>query len=134
MSRHHLRHNWYERRKRNGLYRSRKGVIFGVCAGIAKHLDLSVTVVRLIVVGACILTGFWPMIVIYIVAALLMKPEPVLPLSNDDEREFYNSYTASHEMALHRLKQTFDRLDRRIQRMEDIVTKRNFNWDQKLNR
>jgi phage shock protein C len=36
-------------------------------------------------------------------------------------------------MALHRLKRTYDNLDRRIQRMESIVTSREYDWDRRLN-
>jgi phage shock protein C len=36
-------------------------------------------------------------------------------------------------MALHRLKKTFDSLDRRIQRMEGIVTAKEYDWDRRLN-
>jgi phage shock protein C len=34
---------------------------------------------------------------------------------------------------LHRLKRTYDNLDRRIQRMEHIVTSREYDWDRRLN-
>jgi phage shock protein C len=35
-------------------------------------------------------------------------------------------------MALHRLKKTYDNLDRRIRRMEDIVTAKDYDWDYRL--
>jgi phage shock protein C len=62
-----------------------------------------------------------------------MKPEPVAPINNADDEEFYNSYTASRSMAMDRLKRTFDHLDRRLRRMEDTVTAREYDWDQRLN-
>ena len=62
-----------------------------------------------------------------------MKPEPVLPLQTEDDEEFYNSFASSRRMAIHRLKRTFDHLDRRIQRIESIVTARDFDWDSRLN-
>jgi len=61
---------------RTGLYRSRDGILFGVCRGIAEYLDLSVFWLRAIVVGVFILTGFFPVVFLYILAALLMKREP----------------------------------------------------------
>lgn len=36
-------------------------------------------------------------------------------------------------MALNRLKRSFDNLDRRIRRMEHIVTTREYDWERKLN-
>ena len=53
-----------------------------------------------------------------------MKPEPVVPFQSEADEEFYNSLTTSRSMALHRLKRTYDNLDRRIQRIEGIVTAR----------
>lgn len=61
-----------------------------------------------------------------------MKPEPVMPLQTDADAEFYNSYVTSRSAALQRLKRTYDNLDRRIQRIEDIVTNREYDWDRRL--
>jgi phage shock protein C len=121
----------YERR-RGGIYRSRSGIIFGVCKGLAEHFDVSVLWTRIITVALLIFTGFWPIGVLYLVAALLMKPEPVLPLETEEAQEFYNSYVSSSNLALHRLKRTFDNLDRRIQRIETTVTAREYDWDRRL--
>ena len=87
---------------------------------------------RVVAVVVFIFSGFWPIVVLYLVAALLMKPEPVLPLESDEDREFYHSYVSSPTMALRRLKQTFDRLERRIRRMEDIVPARDYDWESRL--
>ncbi|MCG3199256.1 MAG: hypothetical protein GHCLOJNM_03766 [bacterium] len=114
------------------LYRARDGAIFGVCKGIAEYLDFPVFWMRVITVIACIMTGIWPLLIAYIVGALVMKPEPVIPFESEDDREFYNSYVSSRSMALHRLKRTFDSLDRRIRRMEDIVTARDYDWESRL--
>jgi phage shock protein C len=108
-------------------------MIFGVCKGIAEYLNLKVLWVRIIAVTILICTGIWPIVVIYLVAALLMKPEPILPLETEEAQEFYNSYTSSRSLALHRLKRTFDNLDRRIQRVEGAVTAREYDWDRRLN-
>ena len=63
-----------------GLYRSRNGVIFGVCRGVADFFDFSVFWARAIAVVLLFVTGLWPIVGIYILAALLMKPEPVIPI------------------------------------------------------
>jgi phage shock protein C len=119
-------------RKRT-LYRSRRGKILGVCRGFAEYFDVQVKWVRIIALVFLIFTGFWPAVAIYLIAAYLMKPEPVLPMENEMEEEFYNSYAASRAMALGRLKRKFDHLDRRIQRMENHVTTREYSWEQRLN-
>lgn len=61
---------------RHGLYRSRDGIIFGVCKGIANYLDLSVGWIRVLTVLAFIFSGFFPTAVLYVLAALVMKKEP----------------------------------------------------------
>lgn len=124
--------NSTSRPRTGGPYRSRNSLIFGVCRGIAEHLDFSVTALRVITVAGTLFTGIWPGIIAYIIAALLMKPEPMMPIDSQSDAEFYNSYSASSSLALQRLKDTFDNLDRRIQRMENIVTAPDFDWDERL--
>jgi phage shock protein C len=120
-------------RENQKLYRARDGMIFGVCKGIADHLGFSLFWIRVMAVVALLFTGVWPVTGLYILAALIMKPEPILPLNTEEDHEFYDSYTRSRSMALHRLKRTFDALDRRIQRMESIVTARDYDWERRLN-
>ena len=122
----------YNNSKR-GLYRSRDGVVLGVCRGWAEYFDLSVFWVRAGMVFVLLLTGFWPVLGIYIIAALLMKPKPARPLEDDNEREFYDSYVHSPRGAASRLKKKFQDLDRRIRRMEDTVTGREYEWERKFN-
>ena len=99
---------------------------------MAEYLDFPVFWLRVLAVVSVFFAG--PITVpIYFVAAILMKPEPVLPLETDDDREFYYSYVSSRPMALHRLKQTYDSLERRLRRMEDIVTQKDYDWDSRLN-
>ena len=126
-----MRH--YAERQRGGLYRSRTGMLLGVCKGLGEFFDFSVFWMRVIAVGLLLLSGVWPLVGLYFVAALLMKPEPVLLPETEEEQEFYNSYASSRRMALHRLKRTYDNLDRRIRRIEDIVTSREYDWDRRLN-
>jgi phage shock protein C len=115
------------------LHRSRDGVILGVCRGIADYFDFSVFWARAIAVILLLLTGFWPTLGLYFLAALLMKPEPVLPIQDEEEKEFYDSYLHSRRGAVDRLKRRFEKLERRIQRMEHTVTSREFEWEKRMN-
>lgn len=63
---------------RGRLYRSRNGLILGVCRGLADYFNLSVKWVRIIAIVLFIFTGFWPTGVIYLLAAFVMKPEPII--------------------------------------------------------
>ncbi len=108
------------------VYRSRKGIFMGVCRGIAEHFNFNVFWLRVIVFLSFLFTGFWPVGVLYIVAGLIMKMEPVIPLKDEKDHEFYQSYTNSRESAIQRIKRKFENIDRRIQRMEHTVTSREF--------
>ena len=116
-----------------GLYRSRNGMILGVCRGLADYFDLSVFWVRIVTLVLFLITGFWPTGILYFVAAFIMKPEPVIPIENDDEQEFYESYVRSKPMAMDRIKRRYENLERRIERMEHTVTRPEFDWEKRLN-
>ena len=69
---------------------------------------------------------------LYLLAAVLMKPRPVIPIENEAEQECYDSYTSSPGNAARRLKQRFEKLERRIRRIEDTVTAKEFDWEKRL--
>ena len=122
----------YDKLSRGGIYRSRSGAILGVCRGLAEHFDFSVFWVRTIAIIFLFISGFWPAIGLYLIAALLMKPAPVVPIKTDAEQEFYASYTNSRHLAALRIKRRYENLENRIRRMEHIVTAREFDWDERL--
>ena len=119
-------------RNGRGLYRSRNGVVLGVCRGLADYFDFSVFWMRMIVVIVMFLSGLWPLLGLYILAALLMRPKPVHPIENEEEQEFYDSYVDSRQRASQRLKWRYQNLERRIGRLEDSVTSREFDWDRRM--
>ncbi|HDQ39614.1 MAG TPA: envelope stress response membrane protein PspC [Desulfonatronum sp.] len=125
-----MRH--YEQLRWDRLYRSRDGMILGVCKGLAQFLDISVFWTRFAAVLLLFFTGLWPLVGIYLLAGFLLKPEPVLPLFTDEESDFYQVYTQSRKQGLSRVKTKFDRLEKRIRRLEDVITSREFDWDQRL--
>ncbi len=62
------------------LYRSitnRK--IAGICGGFAEFLKIDPTLIRLIIVFAMIITGFVPILVSYVIGALIIPEKPRLP-------------------------------------------------------
>ena len=117
---------------RRGIYRSRQGAVFGVCRGLAEHFDFSVFWVRFIAVVLLVVSGLWPATILYILAALLLKPEPIAPPTSLDEQEFYDGYLSSRHEAAQRLKRRYDGLERRIRRVEDVVTSREYDWERRL--
>ncbi|MFT5697404.1 MAG: phage shock protein C [Desulforhopalus sp.] len=119
--------------KQGGIYRARDGVFLGVCKGISEYFDFPLFWIRMGMVVIFIFSGFWPVIGVYLVAAFFMKPKPVKPIHSEEEREFYDSYVHSPKSAAHRLKKKFSDLDRRIRRMEDEVTAREYDWERRFN-
>ena len=122
---------YYDRQ--GGIYRARDGVFLGVCKGISEYFDFSLFWIRMGMVVFFIFSGFWPVIGVYLVAAFFMKPKPVKPIHSEEEREFYDSYVHAPRSATHRLKKKFRDLDRRIRRMEDEVTTREYDWERRFN-
>ena len=119
-------------RSRRGIYRSRNGMIFGVCRGISDHFDFSAFWIRAAAVFFLTISFRWA-IVVYFIAALFMKLEPAVALETDNDEEFYNSYANSSTLALGRLRRAYDSLNRRIQRMESVVTSKENDWERRLN-
>lgn len=115
------------------LYRSRQGMIWGVCRGFSDYFNFRVGWVRFFVILILLLSGIWPIVAIYLIAGLLMKPEPVIPPESEEQQDFYDSYTNNRQRTLRDLKRRFSALDRRLRRMEDKVTSRDFEWEQRFN-
>jgi phage shock protein C len=51
-------------------------MLFGVCQGVGDYFDISANGIRALLVIALICTGFFPVGLAYLVAALVMKKEP----------------------------------------------------------
>ena len=116
-----------------GLYRSQKGIILGVCRGIADYFDFSAFWIRAILIVTFIFTGFWPIIGIYIMAALLMKSEPGGEAGRKGSKHHFNCrYKKTGFEAADRLKRKWLQLEKRIRRMEDRVTSREYDWNNRF--
>ena len=114
----------FKRVQKKGLYRSRNGILLGVCKGLAEYFDFSIYWARAILVICLILSGFWPIMGLYFLAALIMKPEPAIPVQPKAEKAFG---------AAERLRRRYENIERRLRRMEDAVTTREFDWYRRLN-
>jgi phage shock protein C len=117
-----------------GLYRSRDGLLLGVCRGLAEHLDVSVTGLRVVVVVLVLVTGFWPVAGLYVLAGVLLRPEPARPFATEEEEAFYQTYAHRHGAAVERLKRTYDRLGRRLAHLEHVVTSDEYQWRRRLDK
>ena len=122
----------YNKVSGRGLYRSRDGIILGVCRGVADYFNIAALWVRAILVVAFIFTGFWPIIGIYILAALLMKSEPGVPGRQRSKRNFDCRYNRTRRDTAERFRRKWEHLEKRIRRAEDKVTSREFDWDNRF--
>ncbi len=117
---------------RQPLYRARDGKVMGVCKGLARYFDMRVGYMRAAFVLGALFSGVWPALGLYVVLGLIIKPEPVLTLRDVGEQDFYAAYVGSRREAVSRLRDQFDRVERRIRRMEDVVTSREFDWERRF--
>jgi phage shock protein C len=120
------------RMSRRGLYRSRHGVILGVCRGIADYFDFSVFWIRAIAVVLLIFTGFWPVVGVYVLAALLMKSDPAEAVRTASRPSSGGRQRFTGSRAAERLSRKWNHLEKRIRRMEDKVTSREFDWNSRF--
>lgn len=109
------------------LYRSRRGLLFGVCRGVAERFDLSVFWTRIITLAAFILSGFWPVGAAYLLAALLLKREP------GPWEPTYRKYAVEAQYGAARAcRRAADSLDARLRRVEAAAARDMDDWDARL--
>lgn len=136
------------------LYRSRNGKFFGVCQGIADWRDLPVEFVRLFVILAFVFTGFFPVGVIYFLAALILPLEPEGQHSGrSSRRDFQRGHGAHRKQRFHGsmyedersderresrqniyedVRDDFNDLKDRVRNMEDQVFDKEKDWDSRF--
>lgn len=113
----------------NRMYRNpRRGVLFGVCAGIADYFGLDLTVTRiLVVVGA--LFAFPIVFVAYLLLALLLPRKQYSEDERDELDPLQRSVRAEPHRMLSSVRYRFRELDMRLQRLEKYVTSNRFKLD-----
>ena len=124
-------------RRRRRLYRSTgQRWLFGVCGGIAEYYGIEVLIVRLIAIaGLLFLTT--PTVITYIVAAFVMKKEPLgdAPSERPAPVETQASPTANEGSAgrqLREVRSSFDRVEQRLRRIEGHVTSESYELHREL--
>ncbi len=118
--------------RRRRLYRARNGRIMGVCKGLAHYLDAPVFAVRILTILIALATHLVPAVILYIIVGFALKPEPIRPRNDDRREEAYGGHVHSKSQTVGRIKEKYDRLDKRIRRMEDFVTSKEYDFDRRL--
>lgn len=109
----------------------KRGWIAGVCAGLAEFFDWNVKLIRLVFVAAFIISGFFPVGVIYLVLWYLMDED-------EPQRRADAAYRRSEPPAPAapptptELRLRFRRLEERLRNMEACVTSDEFELRREL--
>lgn len=116
----------------------REGWLSGVCVGLAEFFDWNVKVVRVVFLAAFIISGFFPVGLIYLVLWYLMDEAGSAP----EPRAERHSYRGTSESAYSRsysaprstedVKTRFTRLEERLRNMEACVTSEEFELKREL--
>jgi phage shock protein C len=105
-----------------GPFRSKNGLLFGVLRGIAEHYHISPFTLRLVFLIVSVFLVFWPMVIIYALAVLIMPLEPKFQLTKEADIELLLLGQADPAALVERLNDRFDGLEKKARRLEDIVT------------
>jgi phage shock protein C len=116
----------------NKLYRNpRRGMVFGVCAGLAEYFGFDVTLTRVIVAVAAFF-AFPVICIIYVCLGLLLPVRayegPVPRQSDPVERQVRSS---PHD-TLANVRYRFRDLDARLQRLEKFVTSNRYTLEREF--
>ncbi|MDR2442345.1 MAG: PspC domain-containing protein [Deltaproteobacteria bacterium] len=105
-----------------GPFRSKNGLILGVLRGLAEHWQISPFTVRVLFIIAGFFLAFWPLPIIYVIAAIIMPSEPKLWPKNERQKELLLLGQADPQALVEHLTARFDSLEKKARRLEDIVT------------
>ncbi|MDR0882899.1 MAG: PspC domain-containing protein [Candidatus Adiutrix sp.] len=117
-----------------GPFRAKDGLIFGVARGLADHFQWPVGLVRLAFILSAVCLFLWPTVLAYLAAAWLLSPSPEGRLDTQEERDIWLQAQLDPEAALEQLARRSAAVEKRLRRLEDFVTSRDFAWEQALRR
>jgi phage shock protein C len=111
---------------RHRLWRNTdRGILAGVCAGIADYVGVEPIVVRLVAVLGLVFF-FPPTIVVYVILALVLRPKPPALYASADEEAFWRGVGTAPADTLHSVKRKFADLEARLGQMESQVASGDF--------
>ena len=114
------------------LYRDpERGILAGVCAGIADYVGTEPIVVRLATV-LCLFFFFPVTLLAYIVLAIVLRPKPPALYASRDEEAFWRGVSTAPTDTLQSLKRKFRDLEDRLGQMEGQVASGDFDLHRKF--
>ena len=116
------------------LYRSPRGKIFGVCAGIAEWRDLPVEPVRLIVFITIIVTGIFPGVFLYLLAALIIPMNPADTIYGNGRTPYSGGNDDDDPRSDEDLQSEYERLKRKVEKMENDIFNKERDWEDRFHK
>lgn len=116
----------YQPPSRTRFYRDkRNGKVMGVCAGIADYTGFDVTLVRICMIGAIVLSS-GSILPVYFIAGLIAPNKPQeLDTTDAEEKQFWQSVRTSPARTARDIRSRFKDIDRRLADVESYVTTEN---------
>jgi phage shock protein C len=123
---------WTNSTQRFRLWRDReRGIVAGVCAGIADYVGIEPIVVRIVAVLGLIFF-FPPTLIGYVILALALPPKPPSLYGSREEEAFWRSVNTAPSDTFQSLKHKFRDLEDRLAHMEAQVTSGDFELHRKF--
>jgi phage shock protein C len=123
---------WTNSTQRFRLWRDReRGIVAGVCAGIADYVGIEPIVVRIVAVLGLIFF-FPPTVIGYVILALALPPKPPSLYGSREEEAFWRSVNTAPSDTFQSLKHKFRDLEDRLAHMEAQVTSGDFELHRKF--
>ncbi len=115
------------------LYRDvEHGRIAGVCAGIALYFGVRPKLVRIATILGMVFGFFAPILIVYVILALVLKPVPGRLFASEREEQFWRSVNASPNDTASALRERFRSMDRKLAEMEARATSEEFDLRRKF--
>jgi len=123
---------WTNSTQRFRLWRDReRGIVAGVCAGIADYIGIEPIIVRIVAVLGLIFF-FPPTVVGYVILALALPPKPPALYESREEEAFWRGVSTAPGDTFHSLKHKFRDLEDRLAHMEAQVASGDFELHRKF--
>jgi phage shock protein C len=123
---------WTDSSNRYRLWRdTERGLLAGVCAGIADYIGVEPIVVRIVTVLG-LFFFFPPTVIAYIVLALTLRPKPRALYANREEEAFWRGVSTAPTDTLQGLRNKFRDLETRLAQMEGQVASGDFELHRKF--
>lgn len=114
------------------LYRdTERGMVMGVCAGIADYTGISTCAVRWLMAIAGLV--WFPLVeIIYVILGFALPRKPRNLYKDQEEEKFWRSVRRSPSETFSDVRYRFRQLDQRMQKLERYVTSKRFRLDREF--